>query len=101
MALNIGPPLFAIAIAFIGNTVLAQTLEGRLKQISDTKVVKLAHPMQRLKVELVGALGGDELHGRTLHRFRDRLGIAIVIFFTFGIRAHVFRRLSRASWPSA
>jgi hypothetical protein len=36
--------------------------------------------MQRLKVELVSALGGDELHGRALHRFRDRLGIAIVIF---------------------
>jgi hypothetical protein len=40
----------------------------------------LAHPMQRLKVKLLGALGGDELHGRALHRFRDRLGIAIVIF---------------------
>jgi len=40
--------------------------------------------VQRLKVELVSALGGDELHGRALHRFRDRLGIAIVIFFTLG-----------------
>src|SRR5262249_35276644 len=48
----------------------------------------LAHPMQRLKVELLGGLGRDELHRRALHRFRDRLGIAIVVLFTFAI----FRR---------
>ena len=50
------------------------------------------HPMQRLQIELLGGLGRDELHGRTLHRFRDRLGIAIVVLFTFAIRTHVFRR---------
>src|SRR6516165_6663388 len=52
----------------------------------------LTHPMQGLQIELVGGLGGDELHRRTLHRLRDRFRIAVVILFAFGIRAHVFRR---------
>src|SRR6516165_3200365 len=69
--------------------------QERADLIDDTGALtdqSLAHPMQRLKVELVSALGGDELHGRALHRFRDRLGIAIVVLFTFAIRAHIFRR---------
>jgi hypothetical protein len=45
----------------------------------------LAHPVQRLQVELVG----DELHGRALHRLGDRFRIAIVVLLTFGIRAHI------------
>jgi hypothetical protein len=28
----------------------------------------------------------------TLHRFGDRLGIAIIVLFTLGIGPHVFRR---------
>ena len=32
--------LFAIAMASISDAAFAQTLEGRLKQISETKVVK-------------------------------------------------------------
>jgi hypothetical protein len=51
-----------------------------------------AHTMQRLQIELLGGLGRHELHRRALHRFSDRLGIAIVVLFTFAIRAHVFRR---------
>jgi glutamate/aspartate transport system substrate-binding protein len=35
--------LFAVAMASFGHAALAQPLEGRLKQISETKVVKLAH----------------------------------------------------------
>src|SRR6516162_8818602 len=31
----------------------------------------LAHPMERLQVELVGGLGRNEFHGRTLHRLGD------------------------------
>ena len=38
------------------------------------------------------ALCRDELHGRTLHRFGNRLGVAIIVLFTLAIRAHVFRR---------
>ena len=35
--------LLAVAMISFGDAALAQTLEGRLKQISETKVVKLAH----------------------------------------------------------
>ena len=35
--------IFAVAMSFFADVALAQTLEGRLKQISETKVVKLAH----------------------------------------------------------
>jgi len=61
--------------------------QERADLIDDTGALtdqSLAHPMQRLKVELLGGLGGDELHGRALHRLGDRLGIAIVVLFTFG-----------------
>jgi hypothetical protein len=52
----------------------------------------LAHPVERLQVELVGGLGRDELHGRALHRLGNRFRIAIVVLLTFGIRAHILRR---------
>jgi hypothetical protein len=52
----------------------------------------LAHSVQRLQVELVGRLGGDELHGWALHRLGDRFRIAIVVLLTFGIRAHILCR---------
>jgi len=45
----------------------------------------LAHPVQRLQVELVGRLGRDELHGWALHALGDRFRIAIVVLLTFGI----------------
>jgi hypothetical protein len=48
--------------------------------------------MQCLQVELVGRLGGDELHGRALHRLGDCFRIAIVILLTFGIRTHILCR---------
>src|SRR4029434_7618892 len=48
--------------------------------------------MQCLQVELVGAFGRHELHGWALHRFSNRLGVAIVVLFTLAIRAYVFRR---------
>ena len=44
----------------------------------------LAHPVQRLQVELVGRLGCDELHGWTLHRFGDCFCITIVVLLAFG-----------------
>src|SRR6516225_7788386 len=69
MALNIGPPSFAIAIAFIGNTVLAQTLEGRLKQISDTKVVKLAHRSDANPFSFVNAQGQPDGYTVDLCKF--------------------------------
>ena len=41
--------------------------------------------MPRLKVELIGRLGGDELHGRPLHGFRNRLGIVAVVLLALRI----------------
>jgi glutamate/aspartate transport system substrate-binding protein len=69
MALNIGPPLFAIVIASIGNTLLAQTLEGRLKQISETKVVKLAHRSDANPFSFVNAQGQPDGYTVDLCKF--------------------------------
>jgi hypothetical protein len=40
--------------------------------------------VQRLQVELIGRLGGDELHRRALHRLSNRLRIAEIVFLPFG-----------------
>jgi glutamate/aspartate transport system substrate-binding protein len=69
MALNIARPLFAIAIASIGNTVLAQALEGRLKQISETKVVKLAHRSDANPFSFVNAQGQPDGYTVDLCKF--------------------------------
>ena len=52
----------------------------------------LAHPMQRLQIELVGRLGGDEFHRRALHRLGNRLRVAEIGF----LRTY-FAGISRAS----
>src|SRR5262249_37856383 len=51
-----------------------------------------AHTVQRLQVELLGALGRDELHGRALDGFGDRLRITEVVLLSLRIGAHVLRR---------
>jgi hypothetical protein len=52
----------------------------------------VAHPMQRLDVELLLALELDEAHGGSGRRFGDSFGIAIVILLGLDVRAHVLRR---------
>ena len=52
----------------------------------------LAHPMQSLEVELIGRLGGDELHRWPLHRFGDRFGIVEVVLLAPRVRSHVLCR---------
>jgi hypothetical protein len=49
----------------------------------------LAHAMQRLQVELLDGLRGDELHRRALHRLGDRLRVAKVVLPPLGIGPHV------------
>jgi hypothetical protein len=39
----------------------------------------LAHPMQRLQIELLRGLGRHELHRRALHGFGNRFGIVEVV----------------------
>ena len=52
----------------------------------------IADAVQRLKIELIGGLGRDELHGRALHRLSDGFRISEVILLSLRIGAHVFRR---------
>jgi hypothetical protein len=48
--------------------------------------------VQRLQVELLSGLGGDELHRRALNRFGNRLCIAEVVLLSLRIGADVLRR---------
>jgi len=43
----------------------------------------LTHPMQRLQIELLGRLGGDEFHRRALYRLGDCFGVAKSFFCPF------------------
>jgi hypothetical protein len=52
----------------------------------------LPYPVQCLQVQLIRGLGRDELHGRSLHRLGDGLGIAEVILLASGIGTNVLRR---------
>jgi glutamate/aspartate transport system substrate-binding protein len=61
--------LFAIAIASVSNTAAAQTLEGRLKQISETKVVKLAHRSDANPFSFVNARGQPDGYTVDLCKF--------------------------------
>jgi hypothetical protein len=48
--------------------------------------------VQRLQVELIGGLAGNELHRGALYRFGDRLGIAEVVLLPLRIGPHVLCR---------
>jgi hypothetical protein len=48
--------------------------------------------VQRLQIKLIGRLGCDELHSRTLHRLGNGLRVPKVVLLAFRIRSHVLRR---------
>ena len=48
--------------------------------------------MQRLQVELVGGLGCNKLHGRTLYRLGDGFRIAKVVLLSLRVRPNILRR---------
>jgi hypothetical protein len=52
----------------------------------------LAHPMQRLQVQLLRGLGRHELHRRALHGFGNRFGIIEVVLLSLAIGADIFGR---------
>ena len=52
----------------------------------------LAHPMQRLQVQLLRGLGRHELHRRALHGFGNRFGIVEVVLLSLAIGADIFGR---------
>src|SRR4051795_3628034 len=69
--------------------------QERTDLIDDTGTLteqSLADAVQRLKVELIGGLGRDELHGRALDSLGDGFRISEVILLSLRIGAHVFRR---------
>ena len=61
--------LIAIAITSIGDAARAQTLEGRLKQITETKVVKLAHRTDANPFSFVNAQGQPDGYTVDLCKF--------------------------------
>jgi len=50
------------------------------------------YPVQCLQIELIRGLGRHELHGRSLHRLGDCLGIAEVILLPLRVGANILRR---------
>src|SRR5262249_11912899 len=44
------------------------------------------------QIHLLRRLDRHELHGRSLHRFRDCLGVAVVVLVSLEERLHVLRR---------
>src|SRR5690348_16726784 len=49
--------VLVVAVAAVGSGAVAQTLEGRLKQISETRVVRLAHRSDSNPFSFVNAQG--------------------------------------------
>src|SRR5215471_16000975 len=61
--------LFAVAVASFGDVALGQSLEGRLKQISETKVVKLAHRTDSKPFSFVNVQGQPDGYTVDLCKF--------------------------------
>jgi len=61
--------LFVVAVASISDVALGQSLEGRLKQISETKVVKLAHRSDANPFSFVNAQGQPDGYTVDLCKF--------------------------------
>src|SRR6516225_8064976 len=52
----------------------------------------LAHPMQRLQIELLGGLRCHELHCGTLHRLSNGFRVTEVVLLSLRVRAYILRR---------
>ena len=52
----------------------------------------LAHPMQRLQIQLFRGLGRHKLHRRALHGFGNRFGVVEVVLLSLAIGADIFGR---------
>ncbi|MBR0695513.1 amino acid ABC transporter substrate-binding protein [Bradyrhizobium lablabi] len=76
--------LFVVAMACFGDVASAQSLEGRLKQISETKVVKLAHRSDAKPFSFVNAQGQPDgytvdLCKSVVHSLELQLGTKLAI----------------------
>ena len=79
----------------ITNTSWAPRSSRPCAQIDHTRTLAdeaRAHAMQSQQIHLLWRLDRHEVHGRPLHGFRNRLGIAVVVLVTLEERLHVLRR---------
>jgi glutamate/aspartate transport system substrate-binding protein len=76
--------VFAFAVACAGKAAFAQNLEGRLKQVSETKIVKLAHRSDAKPFSFVNAQGQPDgytvdLCKSIVHSLEMQLGTELTI----------------------
>jgi glutamate/aspartate transport system substrate-binding protein len=76
--------VFAFAVACVGKAAFAQNPEGRLKQVSETKIVKLAHRSDAKPFSFVNAQGQPEgytvdLCKSVVHSLEMQLGTELTI----------------------
>ena len=76
--------VFALAIACVGKAAFAQNQEGRLKQVSETKIVKLAHRSDAKPFSFVNAQGQPDgytvdLCKSIVHSLEMQLGTELTI----------------------
>lgn len=75
-----------------GDTPLQQERTDLIDDAGTLTDQSIADTVQRLKVELIGCLGRDELHGWALDSLSDGFRISEVILLSLRVGAHVFRR---------
>jgi glutamate/aspartate transport system substrate-binding protein len=78
--------VFALAVACVGKAAFAQNLEGRLKQVSETKIVKLAHRSDAQPFSFVNAQGQPDgytvdLCNSVVHSLEMQLGAELTIWW--------------------
>jgi hypothetical protein len=75
-----------------GDTALHQHRPQLVDQGGSFADKPITDTMQRLHVELVGALQLDEAHGRPGGGFGDRFGVPVVVLLRLDVWADIFRR---------
>jgi hypothetical protein len=68
-----------------GNTSLEEKCSDLIDDAGALADQPFAHPVQRLRVELLDRLGRDKLHGWTLDRLGDGLGVPEVVLLPLGV----------------
>lgn len=70
----------------------SEQAEDLVHQGSSVAHEPVAHPVQRLQIELGLALQGDEPHGRSGGGLGDRVRILVVVLLSFDIGAQILER---------
>jgi hypothetical protein len=80
-----------------GNAALEQEGPDLIDDAGALADQTLTHSVQRLQIELIDRLRRDELHGRALYCFSDRLRITEVVLLSLRIGRTYFAGINRAS----